>query len=81
MRESIDFISKNIKGPTTYELIVDSGQNNGIKEPEFLKEVDRFQKEFVDKLEEWEEVVKEEGNLLGFYILLQNKKTLSTVIF
>jgi predicted RND superfamily exporter protein len=40
------FIQKNLTGPMTYEIVVDSKESDGIKNPAFLKEVQRFYDDF-----------------------------------
>lgn len=45
MRQSVDFVEKNLRGTMTYEVVADSGAESGVKTPEFLEAVDRFQKE------------------------------------
>ncbi len=45
-RETVDFMQENISGPMSYEIIVDSKIKDGIKEPEFMKTVERFYDEF-----------------------------------
>ena len=52
VRQSIEFIKNNITGPMGYEIVVDSGSENGIKEPEFLANVDKFSKEFNAQFED-----------------------------
>ena len=49
IRKSTEFIMKNLTGPMSYEIVVDSGEKDGIKDPKFLKTVDRFYKEFQAK--------------------------------
>jgi predicted RND superfamily exporter protein len=41
-RKSIDFIKDNFGTSETFEIIVESGQPEGIKDPGFLKKVDAF---------------------------------------
>ena len=41
-RASINFMQENLTGPMSYELIVDSQENDGIKNPEFLKTTQKF---------------------------------------
>jgi hypothetical protein len=36
----------NLTGPMAYEIVVDSGKKDGIKNPKFMKEVERFYSEF-----------------------------------
>lgn len=46
VRKAVNFLQKNLSGPMTYEIVVDSGEKDGIKEPQFLKSVGRFYEEF-----------------------------------
>jgi len=46
IRQSTEFNMDNLTGPLTYTIIVDSGEKNGIKEPEYLKTVQRFYDEY-----------------------------------
>ena len=48
-RQGIEYLQKNITGPMSYEIVVDSKVNDGIKDPEFLKTVERFYREFSSK--------------------------------
>jgi predicted RND superfamily exporter protein len=52
VRKTVKFIQDNITGPTTFEIVVDSQQDGGIKKPKFLKTVDRFYKAFTENTEE-----------------------------
>ncbi|MFT5660518.1 MAG: putative RND superfamily exporter protein [Sulfurimonas sp.] len=45
-RASTKFIQDNLTGPMSYEIIVDSKKNDGIKDPKFLKTVEKFYKEY-----------------------------------
>jgi predicted RND superfamily exporter protein len=49
IRQSSEFTMQHLTGPMAYTLLVDSGQKNGIKEPVFLKTLERFQKEYEEK--------------------------------
>jgi len=51
-RASIKFMQDNLTGPMSYEIIVDSKQNDGIKDPKFLQTVQTFYDEFYDEFEE-----------------------------
>jgi predicted RND superfamily exporter protein len=42
IRQSTEFIMHNLTGPMSYEIVVDSGKKDGIKDPEFLKTVQKF---------------------------------------
>ena len=46
IRKSTDFLQQNLTGPMAYEIVVDSGRKNGIKDPKFLETVQRFYNEF-----------------------------------
>jgi len=46
IRQSTNFLQKNLTGPMAYEIVVDSGRKNGIKDPKFLDTVQRFYTEF-----------------------------------
>ncbi len=46
------FLQENLTGPMSYEIIVDSKETDGIKNPEFLKTVQKFYDEFYVKYEE-----------------------------
>jgi predicted RND superfamily exporter protein len=45
-RQTIEYMQKNLTGPMAYEIVVDSGERDGIKSPEFMKTVERFYNEF-----------------------------------
>lgn len=46
---SNDFLQEHLNGPMSYEIVVDSKEKDGIKEPEFLKTVQKFSDEFQEK--------------------------------
>ena len=52
IRKATEFTMENLTGPMSYEIIVNSNEKNGIKNPDFMKTVQRFydeyQKEFKD---------------------------------
>lgn len=49
IRKSTDFLQENLTGPMAYEIVVDSGRANGIKDPDFLKTVEKFYEEYREK--------------------------------
>ena len=49
IRKSTEFLAQNLTGPMAYEIIVDSGKVGGIKDPEFLKSVEKFYKDYQEK--------------------------------
>lgn len=46
IRKSAEFTMNNLTGSMAYYIIVDSGKENGVKEPEFLNMLEIFYKEF-----------------------------------
>ncbi|WP_345970435.1 MMPL family transporter [Sulfurimonas sp. HSL1-6] len=45
-RETVTFVQRNLTGPMAYEIVVDSGEKDGIKSPEFMRTVARFTEAF-----------------------------------
>ncbi|MDF1879881.1 MMPL family transporter [Sulfurimonas sp. MAG313] len=45
-RKTVNFLQDNLTGPMSYEVVVDSKRMDGIKDPKFMKEVERFYIEF-----------------------------------
>ena len=45
-RVAVNEMQAKLTGPMSYEIIVDSKVNDGIKNPEFLKTIEKFYKEF-----------------------------------
>ena len=45
-RKTVEYMETHLTGPMSYELVVDSGEKDGIKSPAFMKAVEQFQKEF-----------------------------------
>ena len=46
IRKAAEFNMDNLTGPLAYTFLVDSGKTDGINEPDFMKAVDRFAKEY-----------------------------------
>ena len=46
IRKGTEFTMNNLTGPMAYEIIVDSKEKNGIKNPKFMKTVQRFYDEY-----------------------------------
>ncbi len=44
VRSGSDFIESHITGPMVYEVVLDSGKKEGVKDPEFLNQIGRFEK-------------------------------------
>jgi predicted RND superfamily exporter protein len=57
LRKSIAFISKNITGPLTYEIVLDTQKQAGVKQPEFLKTLENFEKDIKSHFSHIREVV------------------------
>lgn len=45
-RKTIEFMQKNLSGPMAYEIVVDSGEKDGIKSPQFMQAVELFGEAF-----------------------------------
>ena len=52
IRQSSEFMMQNLTGPMVYEIVVDSGVKNGIKNPKFMNTVEQFYKEFQENFSE-----------------------------
>jgi len=48
-RQTVNFLQENLTGPMAYEIVVDSKRMDGIKDPAFMHEVERFYVEFKNK--------------------------------
>ncbi|ADN08977.1 efflux RND transporter permease subunit [Sulfurimonas autotrophica] len=48
-RQTVNVIQKNLTGPMSYEIVIDSKKTDGIKNALFMKTVDKFSKEFKAK--------------------------------
>ena len=48
-RQTATFIEAQLTGPMAYEIVLDSKQKDGIKAPEFMKEVEKFSAEYKAK--------------------------------
>lgn len=51
-RISINYTQEHLTGPMSYEIVIDSKVNDGIKEPDFLKTTQKFYDEFYAKYSE-----------------------------
>ncbi len=49
VRSGAEFIEKNLTGSMRYEIILDSGKKEGVKEPEFLDSIMEFEKVFKNR--------------------------------
>lgn len=48
-RQTVNVIQKNLTGPMSYEIVIDSKKTDGIKDARFMKTVDKFSQEFKKK--------------------------------
>ncbi len=46
IRKSTEFMMENLTGPMAYEIVVDSGKKDGIKDPAFMRTVEKFYRDF-----------------------------------
>lgn len=76
LRASVNFLQENLTGPLVYEVVVDSKVKDGIKEPEFLRYVERFYGEFQAA---YPEDVRHVGSLLDvvkkFNLVMNHSKS------
>lgn len=70
------FLQKNLTGPMSYEIIIDSKEKDGIKEPDFLKTVDKFYEELYAKYPD----VKHISSLMDTVKIFSNVMTGSKTI-
>ncbi|NPA60540.1 MAG: MMPL family transporter [Epsilonproteobacteria bacterium] len=75
-RADTHFIQDNLTGPMTYEIIVDSKENDGIKNPKFLKEIQRFYDEFYAKFPETRHISSLLDVIKTFNEVMNNSKTI-----
>jgi len=75
-RVDSEYLQKNLTGPMSYEIIVDSKQNDGIKEPKFLKKVDTFYKEYYQKYPDIRHISSLMDVVKTFNKVMNNSKTI-----
>ena len=46
IRQSAEFIMENITGPMSYSIVLDSKKQDGVSEPNFLKNIERFYRDY-----------------------------------
>ena len=49
IRQTVHFIEDKLTGPMTYEIVVDSNEKDGIKKPDFMRSIEKFETEFKNK--------------------------------
>ncbi len=75
-RVATAYLQENLTGPMSYEIIVDSNKADGIKEPEFLLEVDRFYKAYYAKYPEIRHISSLMDVVKTFNEVMNGKKTI-----
>ena len=60
IRQATEVVDANLKGATSIEFVIDSGKNNGVKDPEFMRRLD----EFNQFAEQWAPAAPEEDEKL-----------------
>jgi predicted RND superfamily exporter protein len=81
-RQTVNFIQKNLTGPMTYEIVIDSKSKDGIKNPNFMKMVEKFEKEYKAKFPDIRhtsslvDVVKKFGEVINGKKEIPNDKNL-----
>jgi predicted RND superfamily exporter protein len=75
-RETVNFMQDNISGPMSYEIVVDSKAKDGIKNPEFMKTVEQFYKEFGSKYPDVRHISSLTDIVKKFNKVLNNSNTI-----
>lgn len=91
LKISNDFTLENLGGFYGPQLVIESGIKDGIKDPIFLKNVDKFQrwledKEYISRVTSVVEIVKSmnksmHGDKEQFYTIPNNRKTIAELLF
>jgi predicted RND superfamily exporter protein len=91
LKKSNDFTLKNLGGFYGPQLVINSGEKDGIKDPIFLKNVDNFQrwleeKEYISRVTSVVEIVKSmnksmHGDKEEFYKIPDNRNTIAELLF
>lgn len=74
-RETVDFMQKNISGPMSYEIVVDSRMKDGIKSPNFMKTVEWFNHDFEARYPDLRHISSLVDVVKKFNQVLNNSKT------
>ncbi len=73
IRKSTEFLMQNLTGPMSYEIVVDSGKKNGIKDPKFMKTVEKFYKDYQAKFADIRHLSSLMDTVKRFNKVLDNK--------
>ncbi|CAA6811006.1 MAG: Predicted exporter of the RND superfamily [uncultured Sulfurovum sp.] len=76
IRKTAEFTMAHLTGPMAYEIVVDSGQQHGIKEPEFMKTVERFYTEFHEAFPEVRHLASLMDTVKRFNKVVDNKEVI-----
>lgn len=90
-RKATDFMEERVGGTMGGEIVIDSGKNEGIKEPDFLHKVDKLQqwiesKPFISKTVSIIDILKDTNQSLNggdksFYKLNDNREQIAQQLF
>ena len=75
-RQTVNFIQENLTGPMAYEIVVDSKEKDGIKNPKFMKTVEKFYKEFYKKYPDVRHISSLVDVVKKFNLVLNNSKSI-----
>ena len=75
-RITTNFMQDNLTGPMSYEVIVDSKKNDGIKEPKFLQTTQRFYDELYAKYPDTRHISSLMDVIKTFNDVMNNSKTI-----
>ncbi len=75
-RVTTNFIQDNLTGPMSYEIIVDSKENDGIKSPKFLQTIEQFYTEFYAKYPDVRHISSLMDVVKTFNDVMSNSKTI-----
>jgi predicted RND superfamily exporter protein len=92
IRKSTEFTMANLTGPMAYEIIIDSKEKDGIKDPAFMKMVQKFYNEYQAKFPDVRhmssllDVVKQfnkvmNGDKQSFYTIPDKKELIAQYLF
>jgi predicted RND superfamily exporter protein len=92
IRKSTEFTMANLTGPMAYEIIIDSKEKDGIKDPVFMKMVQKFYNEYQAKFPDVRhmssllDVVKQfnkvmNGDKQSFYTIPDKKELIAQYLF
>ncbi|NOQ29669.1 MAG: MMPL family transporter [Helicobacteraceae bacterium] len=73
-RASTEFMQENIGGPMMYEVVIDSKEKDGIKDPAFLRTVEKFHKELKEKFDDARHIGSLMNAIKKFNLVLNGSK-------